>query len=73
MANHIHWYGFNRQGFKQYMVHCGGVIGNADFELASEAITLGEKLLVNHCWGSLNNRLTLLRYNYWPQQKECKL
>jgi hypothetical protein len=51
MANHIHWYGFNRQGFKQYMAHCGGVIGNADFELASEAMTLGEKLLVKPLLG----------------------
>ena len=45
-AEHIQWHGFNRDGFKQHMADCGGVIGNAGFELASEALTLGKKLLV---------------------------
>ncbi|MCL1088945.1 glycosyltransferase [Shewanella profunda] len=45
-AEHIQWYGFNRDGFKQHLASCGGVIGNAGFELASEALTLGKKLLV---------------------------
>ncbi|MEL4274723.1 MJ1255/VC2487 family glycosyltransferase [Shewanella xiamenensis] len=46
LADHIQWYGFNRDGFKQHLASCGGVIGNAGFELASEALTLGKKLLV---------------------------
>ncbi|GGB71336.1 glycosyltransferase [Shewanella inventionis] len=51
MAEHIHWHGFNREGFKQHMSQCGGVIGNAGFELASEAMTLGKKLLVKPLLG----------------------
>ncbi|MFV0597923.1 MJ1255/VC2487 family glycosyltransferase [Shewanella sp.] len=46
LAEHIQWHGFNRDGFKQHLASCGGVIGNAGFELASEALTLGKKLLV---------------------------
>ena len=48
---HIHWHGFNRDGFKKHMAQCGGVIGNAGFELASEAMTLGKKLLVKPLLG----------------------
>ncbi|WP_352260117.1 glycosyltransferase family protein, partial [Psychrobacter sp. TB55-MNA-CIBAN-0194] len=51
LAEHIHWHGFNREGFKQHMAQCGGVIGNAGFELASEAMTLGKKLLVKPLQG----------------------
>ncbi|WP_137223321.1 MJ1255/VC2487 family glycosyltransferase [Shewanella sp. MEBiC00475] len=51
LADHIHWHGFNREGFKQRMAQCGGVIGNAGFELASEAMTLGKKLLVKPLQG----------------------
>ncbi|MCL2912216.1 glycosyltransferase [Shewanella corallii] len=43
---HIEWHGFDRDGFKAQLASCGGVIGNAGFELASEALTLGKKLLV---------------------------
>ncbi|MGL4900138.1 MAG: MJ1255/VC2487 family glycosyltransferase, partial [Shewanella sp.] len=45
-AEHIQWHGFNLHGFKRHLASCGGVIGNAGFELASEALTLGKKLLV---------------------------
>ncbi|MCE9685939.1 glycosyltransferase [Shewanella sp. AS16] len=48
---HVLWFGFNRDGFKQHMADCGGVIGNAGFELASEALTLGKKLLVKPLLG----------------------
>ncbi|MFQ6371880.1 MJ1255/VC2487 family glycosyltransferase [Shewanella sp. YIC-542] len=48
---HVHWHGFNREGFKRDMARCGGVIGNAGFELASEAMTLGKKLLVKPLMG----------------------
>ncbi|MCL1113394.1 MULTISPECIES: MJ1255/VC2487 family glycosyltransferase [Shewanella] len=50
-GDNIHWHGFNRDGFKQHMSQCGGVIGNAGFELASEAMTLGKKLLVKPLLG----------------------
>ncbi|WP_394497094.1 MJ1255/VC2487 family glycosyltransferase [Shewanella sp. ENK2] len=51
LADHINWFGFNRTGFKAHMSQCGGVIGNAGFELASEAMTLGKKLLVKPLLG----------------------
>ncbi|GGP49397.1 MJ1255/VC2487 family glycosyltransferase [Shewanella saliphila] len=51
IGDHIHWHGFNRESFKQHMSQCGGVIGNAGFELASEAMTLGKKLLVKPLLG----------------------
>jgi uncharacterized protein (TIGR00661 family) len=46
LPEHLHWFGFSHDGFKAHMAQCGGVIGNAGFELASEALTLGKKLLV---------------------------
>lgn len=51
LPEHIEWFGFNRMGFKNHMSQCGGVIGNAGFELASEAMTLGKKLLVKPLLG----------------------
>ncbi|MDD8061078.1 MULTISPECIES: MJ1255/VC2487 family glycosyltransferase [Shewanella] len=56
MAEHIQWHGFNREGFKQHMSQCGGVIGNAGFELASEAMTLGKKLLVKPLLGQFEQQ-----------------
>ena len=43
---HIKWSGFNREEFKRRLSLCSGVIGSAGFELASEALTLGKRLLV---------------------------
>ncbi len=48
---HIIWSGFNREGFKLRLSSCGGVISSAGFELASEALTLGKKLLVKPLQG----------------------
>ena len=48
---HIKWHGFDRVGFKAAMASCGGVIGNAGFELASEALTLGKQLLIKPLLG----------------------
>jgi uncharacterized protein (TIGR00661 family) len=45
------WSGFNREGFKAQLAQCGGVIASAGFELASEALTLGKKLLVKPLHG----------------------
>lgn len=47
----IHWSGFSRDGFKVKLAQCGGVIASAGFELASEALTLGKKLLVKPLHG----------------------
>ena len=43
---HIHWQRPNRHGFHQELARSGGVICSAGFELASEALQLGIKLLV---------------------------
>ncbi|MGI2260255.1 MJ1255/VC2487 family glycosyltransferase [Shewanella sp. GXUN23E] len=51
LPRHIQWHGFDREGFKAQLASCGGVIANAGFELASEALTLGKKLLVKPVLG----------------------
>ena len=51
LPEHILWHGFDREGFKADLASCGGVIANAGFELASEALTLGKKLLVKPLLG----------------------
>lgn len=43
----------SRQGFQKDLLACGGVICNAGFELASEAISLGKKLLVKPVHGQM--------------------
>lgn len=52
----------SREGFQQDLANCNGVISNAGFELASEAIHLGKKLLVKPLEGQmeqLSNALAL--------------
>ena len=51
LPEHIRWHGFDRMGFKQDLAACGGVISNAGFELVSEALTLGKKILVKPLLG----------------------
>lgn len=51
IPEHICWHGFDRTGFKEAMASCAGVIGNAGFELSSEALTLGKKLLIKPLLG----------------------
>lgn len=43
----------SRGGFQKDLLACGGVICNAGFELASEAISLGKKLLVKPVSGQM--------------------
>lgn len=42
----LRWHRPSRDGFQADLARCGGVICNAGFELASEALQLGVKLLV---------------------------
>lgn len=51
LPEHIRWYGFSRLGFKAHLAECGGVVANAGFELSSEALTLGKKLMVKPLQG----------------------
>lgn len=45
-ASHLHWFKPTRDGFQAILHRCEGVICNAGFELASETLQLGKKLLV---------------------------
>lgn len=44
--DHIHIKQLSRSGFQHDLRDCGGIICNAGFELASEALQMGKKLLV---------------------------
>jgi uncharacterized protein (TIGR00661 family) len=44
--SHIHCKPLSREGFKKDLYDCIGIISNAGFELASEALHLGKKILV---------------------------
>lgn len=50
---HIHMRPLSRGGFQKDMEDCSGVICNAGFELASEAIQLGKKILVKPLKGQM--------------------
>lgn len=43
---HITCYPLSRTGFQNDLYNCAGIISNAGFELASEALQLGKKILV---------------------------
>ena len=51
--NHIQFKPLSREGFKRDLATSSGVICNAGFELSSEAIQLGKKLLVKPLKGQL--------------------
>jgi uncharacterized protein (TIGR00661 family) len=50
---HIHLRPFSRTGFLNDLVECNGVISNAGFELVSEALHLGKKILVKPLAGQM--------------------
>ncbi len=59
---HLHLRPLSRTGFQNDLADCNGVISNAGFELASEAIHLGKKVLVKPLKGQmeqLSNALAL--------------
>lgn len=61
---HIHIRPFSREGFQKDLRECSGVIANAGFSLASEALHLGKKLLLKPLKGQIEqscNALALLR------------
>lgn len=64
---HIHIRPFSREGFQQDLHRCEGVICSAGFELPSEAIQLGKKLLVQPVAGQMeqaSNALALTKLGY---------
>lgn len=48
---HIHWHPTAKQRFRDALQHASGVIANGGFELASEALQLGKKLLIKPLHG----------------------
>jgi uncharacterized protein (TIGR00661 family) len=50
---HIHLRPLSREGFQKDLADCNGVISHAGFELASEAIHLGKKILVKPLKGQM--------------------
>ena len=64
---HIHIRPFSREGFQQDLHKCEGVICSAGFELPSEAIQLGKKLLVQPVAGQMeqaSNAFALTQLGY---------
>lgn len=64
---HIHIRPFSREGFQIDLHRCEGVICSAGFELPSEAIHLGKKILVQPVAGQMeqkSNALALEKLNY---------
>lgn len=65
--NHIHLRPFSRDGFLNDLASCSGVITNAGFELLSEAMQAGKKLLVIPLKGQMeqtSNALALKQLGY---------
>jgi uncharacterized protein (TIGR00661 family) len=50
---HLHLRPYSRSGFLNDLIECTGVISNAGFELASEAMFLGKKILVKPLAGQM--------------------
>ncbi|SHI04610.1 MJ1255/VC2487 family glycosyltransferase [Ferrimonas marina] len=58
----VRWSGFCRDGFQRDLARCQGVICSAGFELVSEALVLGKKLLLKPLQGQfeqLSNAMAL--------------
>ena len=61
-VGHIHWHPTSKKHFQKALQHASGVIANGGFELSSEALQLGKKLLIKPLHGQfeqLSNVLTL--------------
>ncbi|MFC3854232.1 MJ1255/VC2487 family glycosyltransferase [Salinispirillum marinum] len=64
---HIHIHPFGRDNFQQCLRQCESVICNAGFELASEALHLGKRILVKPVHGQMeqaSNALALKQLGY---------
>ncbi len=63
---HVQWQPTAKSTFQHALSHCSGVIANGGFELSSEALQLGKKLLLKPLHGQfeqLSNVLTLDKLN----------
>jgi uncharacterized protein (TIGR00661 family) len=61
---HIHLRPYSRKGFIKDLTECNGVISNAGFELASEAMSLGKKILVKPLAGQMEQLSNALALSY---------
>ncbi len=65
-SDHLHFRPFSRTGFIEDLLNCSGVLCNAGFELPSEALHLGKKILVRPLQGQFEqhaNAYTLSHLN----------
>lgn len=51
--DHVLCYPLSREGFQQNLTDCEGIISNSGFELASEALQLGKKILAKPIHGQM--------------------
>lgn len=58
--SNVSWYSPEREGFQRALQRCEGVICNAGFELASEVLQLGRKLLVKPIHGQIEQESNVL-------------
>jgi uncharacterized protein (TIGR00661 family) len=63
-SGHIHLRPYSRGGFLKDLIECSGVISNAGFELASEAMSLGKKILVKPLAGQMEQLSNALALSY---------
>ena len=64
---HLTFHPFSRDEFSKYTAKCGGIISNAGFELPSEALQIGKKMLLEPMHGQteqLANANMLKHYNW---------
>ena len=70
---HIQGYGLSRDGFQNDITDCGGIISNAGFELPSECLQLGKKILVKPIQGQMEqqaNAKALEKLGYGQRMKQ---
>ena len=73
---HIHVRPFSREGFQQDLHRCEGVICSTGFELPSEALQLGKKILTQPVAGQMeqkSNALALQKLGYASVTKELSV
>jgi uncharacterized protein (TIGR00661 family) len=75
--DHLHCYPLSRDGFQQNLSDCAGIITNSGFELASECLQLGKKILAKPIHGQMEQlanaaALTQLGYGQVMNQLEPK-
>lgn len=72
---HLTFHPFSRDMFNQYTAKCGGIISNAGFELPSEALQMGKKILVEPMHGQseqISNANMLGQFNWCQTTKKIE-